>query len=48
MTAPVLQALLLADQVYQDLGTGKYVTIWRRQTSGAWRAAFDMGNEDKP
>ena len=25
MTAPVLQALLLADQVYQDLGTGKYV-----------------------
>jgi len=25
MTAPVLQAMLLADQIYQDKGTGKYV-----------------------
>ena len=25
MSAPVLQAMLLADQVYQDRGTGKYV-----------------------
>ena len=25
MAAPVLQAMLLADQVYQDRGTGKYV-----------------------
>jgi ketosteroid isomerase-like protein len=23
---------------------GKYVTIWKKQRSGAWRVALDIGN----
>ena len=30
------------------VATGRYVTVWRRQTEGGWKAAFDMGNDDKP
>jgi ketosteroid isomerase-like protein len=27
-------------------GTGKYVTIWRKQADGAWKVVFDGGNPD--
>jgi ketosteroid isomerase-like protein len=27
-------------------GTGKYVTIWRKQADGGWKAVFDGGNPD--
>jgi ketosteroid isomerase-like protein len=32
------------DEVVQQ---GRYVTVWRRQADGSWRAAFDLGNDDK-
>jgi len=25
-------------------GQGKYLTIWRKQSNGSWRAAVDVGN----
>jgi len=28
--------------------TGKYLTVWRRQADGSWKAAVDMFNADKP
>ena len=27
-------------------GTGKYVTIWRKQADGGWKVVFDGGNPD--
>jgi ketosteroid isomerase-like protein len=27
-------------------GTGKYVTIWRKQSDGRWKVVFDGGNPD--
>jgi ketosteroid isomerase-like protein len=36
-----------ADGGDQIAGSGKYVTIWRRQTDGQWRVVFDMGNDDR-
>jgi ketosteroid isomerase-like protein len=27
---------------------GKYVTIWRKQANGAWKAVLDGGNPDEP
>ncbi len=27
---------------------GKYVTIWRKQADGAWKAVLDGGNPDEP
>jgi ketosteroid isomerase-like protein len=30
------------------VGTGKYVTIWRKQGDGSWKIAFDSGVEDTP
>jgi len=29
-------------------GTGKYVTIWRKQADGGWKVVFDGGNPDTP
>jgi ketosteroid isomerase-like protein len=29
-------------------GTGKYVTIWRKQSDGSWKVAFDSGVQDTP
>ena len=29
-------------------GTGKYVTIWKKQPDGAWKVAFDSGVQDTP
>jgi ketosteroid isomerase-like protein len=29
-------------------GTGKYVTIWRKQPDGAWKVVFDSGVQDAP
>jgi len=29
-------------------GSGKYVTIWRKQPDGAWKVTFDSGVEDTP
>jgi ketosteroid isomerase-like protein len=30
------------------LGRGNYVTIWRRQSDGTWKAAVDIGNQAAP
>lgn len=27
-------------------GTGWYLTVWRRQEDGTWKAEMDLGNED--
>jgi ketosteroid isomerase-like protein len=29
-------------------GTGKYITIWKRQLDGAWKVVFDSGVQDAP
>lgn len=29
-----------------SVATGKYVTIWRKQTDGKWKVVFDGGNPD--
>lgn len=31
-----------------QVGTGKYVTIWRRQRDGSWKVALDIGTPDVP
>ncbi|MBI4420961.1 MAG: DUF4440 domain-containing protein, partial [Gemmatimonadetes bacterium] len=28
------------------VGTGKYVTIWRKQADGSWKAMLDLGVAD--
>lgn len=33
---------------WHENGSGNYVTIWRRQVDGAWKAALDTGNNDPP
>ena len=30
------------------LGRGSYVTIWRRQSDGTWKATVDIGNQAEP
>ncbi len=30
------------------VGTGKYVTIWRKQPDGTWKVIFDSGVSDTP
>jgi ketosteroid isomerase-like protein len=30
------------------LSTGRYVSVWRRDPSGAWQVIFDMGNDGPP
>ena len=32
----------------QLAGSGKYVTVWRRETRGAWKVVFDSGVQDTP
>ena len=29
-------------------GTGKYVTIWKKQPDGSWKVVYDWGVEDTP
>jgi ketosteroid isomerase-like protein len=29
-----------------QIATGKYVTIWRKQSDGSWKVVFDGGNPD--
>jgi ketosteroid isomerase-like protein len=29
------------------VATGHYVTVWRRQPDSSWKAAFDLGNDDR-
>jgi ketosteroid isomerase-like protein len=31
-----------------DVATGSYVTIWRKQADGAWKAVLDIGTPDVP
>ena len=34
----------VADQATQaPLGSGRYMSVWRRQADGTWKVAFDMG-----
>ena len=28
------------------VSTGRYVTVWRKNAKGAWKAIIDMGNPD--
>jgi ketosteroid isomerase-like protein len=32
----------------RELGRGRYLTIWRKQLDGSWKAEGDMGNESRP
>jgi ketosteroid isomerase-like protein len=32
----------------QVVGTGKYMTVWRKQTDGSWKVVFDSGVQDQP
>jgi ketosteroid isomerase-like protein len=36
------------DQGSPHVRRGKYVTIWRRQPDGSWKAVLDGGNPDSP
>jgi len=29
-------------------GTGKYITIWKKQPDGSWKVAYDSGVQDTP
>lgn len=31
----------------QVIGTGKYMTIWRKQKDGSWKVVFDSGVQDQ-
>jgi ketosteroid isomerase-like protein len=31
-----------------SVSTGRYVTVWRRDPDGSWRAVLDMGNREAP
>ena len=35
-------------QVKKAAGSGKYVTIWRKQPDGTWKVTFDSGVQDAP
>jgi len=35
-------------QTLQVVSTGKYVTIWQKQTDGAWKVVHDSGVQDSP
>jgi ketosteroid isomerase-like protein len=32
----------------QQAGSGKYITIWKREAGGAWKVVFDSGVQDTP
>jgi uncharacterized protein (TIGR02246 family) len=34
--------------VTQVTGTGRYVSIWRKQADGTWKVAVDLGAPDEP
>jgi len=36
------------DQGKRVVGTGKYVTIWRKQRDRSWKVVFDAGVPDSP
>jgi ketosteroid isomerase-like protein len=47
-TVGAYQVLRKQDGAESQVGSGKYVTIWRRQADGAWKAVFDSGVHDTP
>jgi ketosteroid isomerase-like protein len=32
----------------RELGRGRYLTIWRKNLDGTWKAEADIGNESRP
>ena len=39
---------LSPDGSFAVLSTGRYLTIWRKQADGSWKAELDTGNPDPP
>jgi ketosteroid isomerase-like protein len=39
---------LSPDGSFTVLSTGRYLTIWRKQPDGSWKAELDTGNPDPP
>lgn len=37
--------MMKADRTSQKKTSGKYVTIWEKQSNGSWKFVLDCGNE---